>query len=196
MLMIGSLLLFAYTCSSLLITYMLKLGEDKVKNMLRNKSYARTSVTLLDQDVLECPICCEPLKIPIYQCTNGHIACTSCWTKVKSICPSCQQSVRKQFRCRAMEKVIEAAIVPCPNANYGCKEINISYTHLSSHEKLCLFAKYSCPVRNCNYTGSSKDLYNHVCANHTFYAYLVKISNISTAPISSVLSICCLFGRR
>lgn len=25
------------------------------------------SVTLLDPDVLDCPICCEPLKIPIFQ---------------------------------------------------------------------------------------------------------------------------------
>lgn len=25
------------------------------------------SVTLLDPDVLDCPVCCEPLKIPIFQ---------------------------------------------------------------------------------------------------------------------------------
>ncbi|CAH8277355.1 unnamed protein product [Arabidopsis lyrata] len=167
---LGSLYLFIIAIGSLLfialayvflINYILNLEKD----MLRNRKLARASVMLLDQDVLECPICCEPLKIPIYQCINGHLACTPCWKKVKSICPFCLKPAKYDFRCRAMEKVIEAAMVSCPNASYGCKKY-VSYTNLSSHEKQCRFAQCSCPMRNWNYTGSSKDLSKHVRANH------------------------------
>ncbi|ESQ47267.1 hypothetical protein EUTSA_v10027819mg [Eutrema salsugineum] len=122
------------------------------------------SVMLLDPDVLDCPICCEPLKIPIFQCDNGHLACSMCCNKVKNICPSCTLPIGYS-RCRAMEKVIEATRVSCLNAKYGCKE-NISYGNQSSHEKLCVFTPCSCPILDCNYTGYYKDLNNHVRAKH------------------------------
>ncbi|KAF3594436.1 hypothetical protein DY000_02023602 [Brassica cretica] len=73
----------------------------------QSSSTTPVSLTLLDPDVLECPICCEPLKIPIFQCENGHLACFQCCEKVKKICPSCK-SPNGYSRCRAMEKVIEA----------------------------------------------------------------------------------------
>ncbi|CAL9224488.1 unnamed protein product [Arabidopsis halleri] len=177
MFMIGSLLLVAFV---LLIIYIfLNIQIKKVIDVinlsiimdltvtankrLARKTSAHASVALLDQDVLECPICCEPLKIPIFQCINGHLACTPCWKKGKNICPSCQKPVKYEFRCRAMEKVVEAARVSCPNA--GCKK-NISYTNLSSHEGQCVFAQFYSPIRDCNYSCLSKDLFNHVRANH------------------------------
>ncbi|CAA7055651.1 unnamed protein product [Microthlaspi erraticum] len=126
---------------------------------------SHVSVTLLDQDVLECPICCEPLKIPIYQCTNGHVACSSCRVKVKNLCPSCQSPIGNDSRCRAMERVMEAIRVSCPNAKHGC-EVLVSYGNPSIHEKKCVFAPCSCPVRECNYNGLHKDLKNHVNVEH------------------------------
>ncbi|KAG2325295.1 hypothetical protein Bca4012_039784 [Brassica carinata] len=122
------------------------------------------SVTLLDPDVLDCPICCEPLKIPIFQCDNGHLACSVCCTKVRNICPSCTLPVG-YIRCRAMEKVIETSRVSCPNAKYGCKE-KMLYGNRFSHEKLCVFSPCSCPVLDCDYTGYYKDLNSHVRAKH------------------------------
>ncbi|KAF8108234.1 hypothetical protein N665_0113s0023 [Sinapis alba] len=122
------------------------------------------SVTLLDPDVLDCPICCEPLKIPIFQCNNGHLACSLCCEKLKNICPFCKISIGYS-RCRAMEKVVEASRISCPNAKYGCKE-STSYGNRSSHEKECVFHPCSCPMRGCNYIGSYKHLYNHVRAKH------------------------------
>ncbi|KAG2325294.1 hypothetical protein Bca52824_008022 [Brassica carinata] len=122
------------------------------------------SVALLDPDVLDCPICCEPLKIPIFQCNNGHLACSLCCGKLKNICPSCKIPIGYS-RCRAMEKVVEASIISCPNAKYGCKK-STSYGNRSSHEKQCVFHPCSCPMRGCNYIGSYKHLYNHVRAKH------------------------------
>ncbi|CAA0406020.1 unnamed protein product [Arabidopsis thaliana] len=122
------------------------------------------SVTLLDPDVLDCPICCEPLKIPIFQCDNGHLACTLCCTKVRNRCPSCTLPIG-YVRCRAMEKVIEASRVSCLNAKYGCKE-STSYGNRFSHEQVCVFTPCSCPILDCHYTGYYKDLKNHVRAEH------------------------------
>ncbi|KAL0866731.1 hypothetical protein Bca101_045849 [Brassica carinata] len=122
------------------------------------------SVTLLDPDVLDCPICCEPLKIPIFQCDNGHLACSVCCTKVRNICPSCTLPVG-YIRCRAMEKVIETSRVSCPNAKFGCRE-KMLYGNRFSHEKLCVFSPCSCPVLDCDYAGYYKDLNSHVRAKH------------------------------
>ena len=42
------------------------------------------------QSLLECPVCIEPIKsAPIHQCTNGHIVCKDCITKMKN-CPICR----------------------------------------------------------------------------------------------------------
>nr|GEY26883.1 TRAF-like protein [Tanacetum cinerariifolium] len=40
-------------------------------------------------DVLDCPICLYPLFTPVFQCDNGHIACFSCCSKLKTKCPFC-----------------------------------------------------------------------------------------------------------
>ncbi|ESQ47264.1 hypothetical protein EUTSA_v10028190mg [Eutrema salsugineum] len=139
----------------------IKIAEEAADS---TREDSNVSVYLLDKDLLECPTCCEPLTIPIYQCINGHIACSLCCKRVNNICPSCKFRVG-YIRCRAMEKVIEEARVSCPNAKYGCKE-NVSYQNPSSHDKQCGFAPCSCPVRDCNYTGSHKDLKNHVNVEH------------------------------
>ncbi|CAH8363434.1 unnamed protein product [Eruca vesicaria subsp. sativa] len=138
--------------------------SDPVTSQIASTKDSSLSVTLLDPDVLDCPICCEPLKIPIFQCDNGHLACSVCCAKVRNICPSCTLPVG-YIRCRAMEKVIETSRVSCPNAKYGCKE-KMLYGDRFSHEKLCAFAPCSCPVLNCNYTGYYKDLNSHVRAKH------------------------------
>ena len=42
------------------------------------------------KSLLECPVCIEPIKsAPIHQCTNGHIVCKDCITKMKN-CPICR----------------------------------------------------------------------------------------------------------
>lgn len=80
-------------------------------------------------------------------------------------CSFCRSPIG-DIRCRAMEKVIETTIVPCPNAKYGCKESTAYGIESSSHEKLCVFAPCFCPVQNCNYVGSYTDLIDHTHAAH------------------------------
>lgn len=94
-----------------------------------------------------------------FQCDNGHISCSTCCNKLRNKCPSCALPIG-HIRCRAMERVIKAVIVPCPNVKFGCTQ-KFSYGEELTHEKECTFSLCSCPARYCNYTGFYKDLYSH-----------------------------------
>ena len=41
------------------------------------------------EDILQCPVCFERPKSPIYQCKDGHHICSICRMKL-SMCPMCQ----------------------------------------------------------------------------------------------------------
>ncbi|XP_010474151.1 PREDICTED: E3 ubiquitin-protein ligase SINA-like 5 [Camelina sativa] len=123
------------------------------------------SVKLQSHDVLDGPICCEPLKRPIYQCINGHLACSSCCQKLNKRCSFCRCEIG-DIRCRAMEKVIEATIVPCPNAKHGCEETTTYGIDQSVHERVCCFAPCSCPVPSCKFVGTYTNLKSHACHAH------------------------------
>ena len=44
-----------------------RIAGDPVTSQISSSKDSSLSVTLLDPDVLDCPICCEPLKAPIFQ---------------------------------------------------------------------------------------------------------------------------------
>ncbi|KAJ0260290.1 Seven-in-absentia protein [Hirschfeldia incana] len=121
--------------------------------------------TLLDLDVTDCPICFHPLTIPIFQCDNGHIICSTCCEKLSQKCATC--SLPTLSRNRAMEQVVELLRVPCPNA--GCSKI-VSCSETSAHVNLCPFTQRTCPFRGCDFTCSSKDLYKHAVDEHSLDA--------------------------
>ncbi|KAJ4847546.1 hypothetical protein Tsubulata_003980 [Turnera subulata] len=123
------------------------------------------SVILTETDVLDCPVCCEPLTAPVFQCENGHTACSSCCRKLASKCPSCSMSIGYN-RCRAIEKVLEAAKIACPNLMYGCKE-RVTYSKKYDHEKTCIYAPCSCPHPGCNFVSSFRQLYLHSSSEHS-----------------------------
>ncbi|CAH2079916.1 unnamed protein product [Thlaspi arvense] len=125
----------------------------------------KLSTMMLDPVVLDCPICFEALKIPIFQCDNGHLACSSCCPKLSGKCPACALPIG-HIRCRAMESVLESICVPCPNAKHGCTK-NLTYGKESIHEKECIFSQCSCPAPDCDYTGLYTRLYFHyIYSNH------------------------------
>ena len=98
------------------------------------------------------------------QCENGHIACSSCCTKLSNRCPSCSWPIGYN-RCRAIEKVLESVKVSCQNTAYGCKE-TMSYSKKHEHEVTCNYAPCLCPYSNCNFRGSSKQLARHFRSDH------------------------------
>ena len=49
---------------------------------------------------LECPVCLELPKKPIYQCSNGHLICQECYPGMKNGCPVCQVKLNKEHPIR------------------------------------------------------------------------------------------------
>ncbi|KAJ4909683.1 Protein with RING/U-box and TRAF-like domains [Raphanus sativus] len=153
-------------------------------------------VTLKSSDVLDCPTCCEPLTTPIYQCANGHVACSSCCEALRKRCAFCRSHIGS-IRCRAMEMVIESSTVQCRYSLHGCGETTPYGRNQSSHEELCAFVPCVCPfdkykksyyrqrkrngkeeaerenflnlppLPNCSYSGSYADLKRHGRASHS-----------------------------
>lgn len=72
------------------------------------------------KNILECPICITPIKsAPIHQCTNGHVVCKDCTTKLQN-CPICR-NYSKLARNLIFEQIIEN-FSPFEHANEGSSE--------------------------------------------------------------------------
>ncbi|KAM2989284.1 hypothetical protein FF2_003285 [Malus domestica] len=137
--------------------------EDEEEN---NERSDKTIITLTDSYLFECPICYEPLTIPVFQCDqNGHIACSSCISKMNNKCPSCSGSICSN-RCRAIEKILESvSTISCRNAKHGCKE-SVTYDKRSEHQKTCVYSPCSCPHIGCDFVASSKQICQHFRHKH------------------------------
>ena len=130
------------------------------------KEATNESVLSLDdiEDVLECVICLEfPITVPIYQCNNGHVLCSSCHGRVTD-CPTCRGRLGK-VRCLAMEKVLEKFPKPCRFKSSGCS-IRLDQTRLDKHEGSCAYKPVSCPMTNCAQLLSIEELIKHFDENH------------------------------
>nr|XP_011459684.1 PREDICTED: E3 ubiquitin-protein ligase SINA-like 10 [Fragaria vesca subsp. vesca] len=122
------------------------------------------NVTLNDPRAFDCPICFEPLTIPVFQCDdNGHIACCNCSSKI-NICPSCCSPFGSS-RCRAIEKVLESSTISCRNSKYGCNE-TMTYDKKREHERACMHLPCSYPHSGCEFVASYRNLNKHFETNH------------------------------
>ena len=58
---------------------------------------------------LECPVCMDISRPPIYQCEEGHILCSAC-KPLLTQCPSCAKEYSNPvIRCRFAEKLSESS---------------------------------------------------------------------------------------
>ncbi|GAB2288902.1 hypothetical protein Dimus_023207 [Dionaea muscipula] len=143
------------------------IGEERVKSGQPEDgdSSKPFSVILSDPDVFDCPICFDHLTLPVMECGNGHIACSSCCAKLQNKCPSCCKPIGCK-RNRAIEKAIESVKIYCCYADYGCKAL-VSYCQVLEHEKTCTYAPCSCPFVGCLFRGSAPKLSQHICVKHS-----------------------------
>ncbi|KAJ1265206.1 hypothetical protein BS78_08G061600 [Paspalum vaginatum] len=118
----------------------------------------------IDPDVLDCSICFEPLRPPLYQCQNGHVACFSCWSRLTNKCHICSHEANF-VRNIALEKVVESVKSPCSYAKWGCSKL-ASYSLRNVHEESCLFAPSLCPIPGCGYRGFTGWWSGHFFINH------------------------------
>ncbi|KAK8915999.1 E3 ubiquitin-protein ligase SINA-like 7 [Platanthera zijinensis] len=119
----------------------------------------------LDPALLDCPICFEPLSSPIFQCLNGHFACSICTKKLDGgKCPSCSLQIG-DIRNLGLEFVAAGARIRCPFSTFGCQDV-VSYADLLAHEAACPRAPCSCPISGCGFNFSAPDLAVHIRNNH------------------------------
>ncbi|KAJ0042570.1 hypothetical protein Pint_18661 [Pistacia integerrima] len=111
-----------------------------------------------DPELLDCPICFEPLTSRVFQCEDGHIVCSLCCTRLGR-CSTCPLPVGN-IRCRAIEKVLESVKVRCPNTNL------FRYSLQKDHEQTCQHVPCSCPLSHCNFISTSTKLYQHFSEKH------------------------------
>uniref|UniRef100_A0A0E0A8Q1 RING-type E3 ubiquitin transferase n=1 Tax=Oryza glumipatula TaxID=40148 RepID=A0A0E0A8Q1_9ORYZ len=119
----------------------------------------------IDPDVLDCSICFESLRPPLYQCQNGHVACFSCWSKLSNKCHICSRDA-KFARNIALEKIVESIKSSCSYAKWGCCKF-INYAQRDAHEEACLFAPSMCPISNCGYRGFTGRWSGHFLTSHS-----------------------------
>lgn len=122
------------------------------------------SVTI-DPDSLDCFICFESLRPPLYQCKNGHVACSTCCTKLpQEKCPTCSYPIN-YTRCRALEKIIESIKSSCIYSKHGCKE-TLPYSKILPHQETCKYAPCFCPMLDCKFYGFPQQVATHFVNYH------------------------------
>ncbi|KAI6670579.1 hypothetical protein NL676_005464 [Syzygium grande] len=160
--------------------------------------YGRTGgpleFTLEDPDVLDCPVCLEPLSLPVFQCNNGHVACSTCCRKIRNKCPSCTVPIG-YIRCRAMEKILESIQMACPNAEFGCNQ-KFAYHMKNDHEKTCPFAPCLCPFSSCNYVGSFRMLVKHFSTKHGASPTSFRFNFNTSLLMNAEMEVCLLKEER
>ncbi|KFK34836.1 hypothetical protein AALP_AA5G199400 [Arabis alpina] len=167
-------------------------GDGNGSSTKTSQKRQRTGM-LTDLDVMDCSVCFDTLTIPIFQCDNGHMACSTCCEKLRKRCATCTYPTI--IRNRGMERVLELLKVPCPNAEFGCSE-EVIYDEKSAHFKQCTFAQCTCPFRSCGFTGSYKDVYEHSVAKHSGEGYGYRFSSLEKFECGKPLYLSLSGGER
>ncbi|KAM0879847.1 hypothetical protein ACQ4PT_033960 [Festuca glaucescens] len=152
--------------------------KKKGGTVKRMKVAAATTDVTMDVDLLDCPVCCYPMRPPVFQCTVGHTICSSCHEKLPKKCHFCSRP--RVSRCYMAERVIESIKVACSNVNHGCTVRTTNYQK-EDHEKSCPHAPCFCPETGCSFSGSTVMLLDHFSSKHDWLCPQVKYGYRSLA---------------
>lgn len=118
-----------------------------------------------DTDVLDCEVCMEALSPPIYQCTNGHYACSVCVENMKHKCHACKSPIDKSIRNLGLEKILGSLKRKCEFSSEGCKKMP-AYLDVVMHERSCWYRPHACPLSRCSFRGNLLNMTSHFTASH------------------------------
>ncbi|XP_067121342.1 E3 ubiquitin-protein ligase sina-like, partial [Centruroides vittatus] len=115
--------------------------------------------------LLSCPICYTVVHPPVYQCTNGHIVCSSCRQRITT-CPTCRETLG-HIRSLVAEQIASTLQLPCTNESYGCTAL-LKEADRATHENTCPFRPVDCPftLHNCNWKGELTNVLSHIQQEH------------------------------
>ncbi|XP_037417315.1 E3 ubiquitin-protein ligase SINA-like 11 [Triticum dicoccoides] len=138
---------------------------------------------VIELDALDCSVCYDHLRPPVFQCVMGHIICSSCYGNLlnKDKCHVC--SITGGYnRCIAVEQILESVRAPCSNNKYGCT-VKMHYHELKDHEKSCPRAPCFCPEAGCGFAGSTGVLLRHFTDDHGWPSTEFKFGRDSVLQI-------------
>jgi hypothetical protein len=117
---------------------------------------------------LECPICLEVKRgCHIFQCNNGHIACSDCYAKLTQ-CPECRVAFKRPgIRNIRLEQLIDGLPAQCKYFEAGCSfETTEGNDVRTKHESDCMYILVTCPHIACDKKVSLAHLEDHVVSHH------------------------------
>lgn len=121
-------------------------------NILGNKASETNHLIEKLLPDLECPVCFQYMRPPIYMCEAGHSICNMCRNKV-SKCPSCRKDF-KELRNFTLEKVFEHVPYSCIFNQNGCN-FRGSTEELVFHEPCCSYFREKSENQTCYYNSVS-----------------------------------------
>lgn len=131
-------------------------------------------------DTLDCPVCSQPLRPPVFQCPKGNLICSPCRDKL----PESKRGAPQ--RSYGVERIIENTFVPC---KHGCLT-KITYYDIEEHESRCPLGPCFCPVSGCGFVGTTVPLLDHLTTLHKLpkmaFKYFVPFE-LPAQPCSLVL---------
>lgn len=105
-----------------------------VKIFTENKRFDSKYLDAELLNFLECPICVNWMRPPIWQCLLGHSICDSCRWKVPQ-CPLCHTTFG-ETRNYSLESLSAVFKFPCVNQHLGCETL-LPLQDLKKHEAKC-----------------------------------------------------------
>ena len=119
----------------------------------------------VSEDLTHCPVCMDWHRGDIFQCPEGHLLCGPCKAGLQNdACPSCRSPLGS-IRARAVEKMLQAVMMPCRWHENGCTETGTSAAR-TKHEAACKFKRYTCPAKGCTHTCGADEMVDHVVNAH------------------------------
>ncbi|KAL6848268.1 hypothetical protein ACP4OV_022396 [Aristida adscensionis] len=140
------------------------------------ESPAMVESILVGKAWLRCSLCSLSLKRPIYMCSGGHLACSSCRAKLPdNACRTCRDGrrggrpVSAYAHCPGLDVFLGEARVPCPYAEYGCDGV-VPYFQAADHQAACDHAPCFCPEPGCFLVCPPRALAAHLAGAHSWPA--------------------------
>ncbi|CAH0549507.1 unnamed protein product [Brassicogethes aeneus] len=133
------------------------------KNMISNEFDLKPAE--IDNNILkllECPVCMNSMRPPIFNCANGHSICILCKELINE-CPMCNEGWTTA-RNYLIENLTTTVKYPCRYSKLGCNEIDVD-RQLKKHEETCPSHNYQCPM-NCSKTGNFEFILEHIMTEH------------------------------
>ena len=119
----------------------------------------------VSEDLTHCPVCMDWHRGDIFQCPEGHLLCGPCKAGLQNdACPSCRSPLGS-IRARAVEKMLQAVMMPCRWHENGCTETGTSAAR-TKHEAACKFKRYTCPAKGCTHTCGADEMVDHIVNAH------------------------------